>query len=117
MNSDQTKAFERRLLEKRQNLLRNHTRTSGPAADMSPEYGRDEGDRANASQAKEMAWLQTSQERGLLQLVDAALSRVRDGTFGECAHCGQEIGSKRLAAIPWTQYCITCQELLEQYGT
>jgi predicted permease len=38
------------------------------------------------------------------------------GTFGECLHCGQEIGPKRLGA-PWTPYCITCQELLEEYGT
>jgi len=49
-------------------------------------------------------------------LVDGALSRVREGTFGECAHCGQEIGAARLNAIPWTRYCITCQELLEQHG-
>jgi len=90
---------------------------AGLTADSNPEYGRDEGDRANASQAKEMTWLRSAQERGLLELVDAALSRIRDGTFGECLHCGQEIGAKRLAAIPWTRYCITCQELLEQHGS
>jgi DnaK suppressor protein len=53
----------------------------------------------------------------MLELIDAALSRIQDGTFGECLHCGQEIGAKRLAAIPWTRYCITCQELLEQFGS
>lgn len=115
MNNEQSKEFQKRLLEKRQGITANPSRTD-LTADSSPEYGRDEGDRANASQAKEMTWLRTSQERGLLELIDGALSRIRDGTFGECLHCGREIGAKRLAAIPWTRYCIVCQELLEQFG-
>jgi len=79
----------------------------------SAEYGRDEGDRANAAQAKEMVFLETSRERALEELIDAALSRIREGTFGTCLNCGQDIPLKRLHAIPWTPYCITCQELLE----
>lgn len=117
MDKDQAKAFERTLLEKRQDLKRKSSGTRGLATDFDPEYGRDEGDRANASLAKEMAFLETHQERERQELIDAALSRIRDGTFGECLHCGQEIGPKRLGVIPWTPYCITCQELLEQYGT
>ncbi|HLJ88918.1 MAG TPA: TraR/DksA family transcriptional regulator [Candidatus Angelobacter sp.] len=116
MNKDETKAFEKNLLEKRQALLRSSSRDSA-TVDLSPEYGRDEGDRAVASQAKEMAWLQNSQERGLRELIESALSRIQSGTFGECLHCGQQIGLKRLTAIPWTRYCIACQELLEQHGT
>ncbi|SRR6266700_97827 len=117
MDKDQAKGFERTLLEKRQGLNRKSSMTQGGAADRNPEYGRDEGDRATASLAKEMAFLETHQERELKELIDAALLRIRNGTFGECLHCGQEIGSKRLGAIPWTRYCITCQELLEEYGT
>lgn len=80
MNNEQSKEFEKKLLEKRRGVTANPSRT-GLATDPSPEYGRDEGDRANASQAKEMTWLRTSQERGLLELVEAALSRIRDGTL------------------------------------
>jgi DnaK suppressor protein len=117
MNQEQLKKFEKKLLEKRQRIAHNPTKTPGSAVDSNPEYGGDEGDRATASQAKEMTWLRTSQERGLLELIDAALARIQDGTFGECLHCGQEIGEKRLTAIPWTRYCITCQELIEQHGS
>jgi DnaK suppressor protein len=116
MNKKQSREFESKLLEKRRGITANRS-SMGAENDSNPEYGRDEGDRANASQAKEMTWLRTSQERGLLELIDAALSRINDGTFGECEHCGQEIGIKRLSAIPWTRYCIACQELLEQYGS
>ena len=42
------------------------------------------------------------------------LSRIREGSFGECIHCGKEINAKRLEAVPWTRHCIECQEKLEQ---
>jgi DnaK suppressor protein len=112
MTKEQLKELETTLQQKRRDIT---SKMSG--MDTNPEYGRDEGDRANASQDKEMTWRLNSQERGLLELIDSGLSRIRDGTFGECEHCGHEIGCKRLAAIPWTRYCITCQELLEEYGS
>lgn len=80
------------------------------------DFGRDEGDRANFSQSKEMSFRQKAQDRGLLVMVEAALGRIESGTFGECMSCGQEISSKRLNAVPWSRYCITCQELIAERG-
>ncbi|MGA8110580.1 MAG: TraR/DksA family transcriptional regulator, partial [Acidobacteriaceae bacterium] len=48
-----------------------------------------------------------------LSLVRLALERIREGSFGECLHCGRTIGEKRLDALPWTPYCIDCQEKIE----
>src|SRR5213083_2477465 len=75
------------------------------------DYDKDEGDRANTSLAREIDLAQKSRDRALLALVDAALKRISEGTFGNCLSCGQEINSKRLEAVPWVRYCITCQEL------
>jgi DnaK suppressor protein len=47
-------------------------------------------------------------------MVDGALGRIREGTFGECVSCGKEINAKRLEAVPWTRHCIECQEKLEK---
>jgi DnaK suppressor protein len=80
------------------------------------DYGKDEGDRANTSLAREIDLAQKSRDRALLASVDAALKRISDGTFGDCLNCGQEINSKRLEAIPWVRYCITCQELIHGAG-
>jgi DnaK suppressor protein len=77
------------------------------------DYGKDEGDRANTSLAKEMQLGHKSRDRALLSAVDAALKRIREGAFGECLNCGQEIDVKRLEALPWVRYCITCQELID----
>jgi len=49
-----------------------------------------------------------------LALIDEALLRVEDDEYGLCQNCEQEINPKRLAAIPWARYCLSCQELVEQ---
>jgi len=50
----------------------------------------------------------------LLRNVRGALSRVEDGTLGVCVRCEEVINPKRLKAVPWTPYCITCQEWADQ---
>jgi DnaK suppressor protein len=48
----------------------------------------------------------------LLQVQDA-LRRIDDGTFGKCAIDGGPIEAKRLDAVPWAQYCLKHQALIE----
>jgi DnaK suppressor protein len=81
------------------------------------DYGKDEGDRANTSLAREIQLGQESRDRALLSAIDAALKRISGGTFGECLSCEQDIDIKRLQAIPWVRYCITCQELIDGIRT
>lgn len=47
----------------------------------------------------------------LLRQVQAALQRMRDGTYGLCVGCEKEISSKRLRAVPWAARCVHCQEM------
>jgi RNA polymerase-binding protein DksA len=46
-----------------------------------------------------------------LKLVDDALARLDEGTFGRCQRCGKEIAAERLEALPWAALCIDCQRL------
>ncbi len=48
-----------------------------------------------------------------LRLVDGALGEIRDQTFGVCARCAGAIPVKRLEAVPWSPYCVACQEQFE----
>jgi RNA polymerase-binding protein DksA len=43
-----------------------------------------------------------------LGLVEAALRRLDDGTYGSCTSCGKPIAAERLEAIPWAALCIDC---------
>lgn len=51
------------------------------------------------------------------QMIDEALTRLAEGTYGLCAECGVEISEKRLAAVLFAKLCVDCQsrqELLEK---
>ncbi len=49
-----------------------------------------------------------------LVLIDEALVRIENEEFGLCLNCEKDINPKRLAAIGWARYCLSCQELVEQ---
>jgi RNA polymerase-binding transcription factor len=74
----------------------------------------DAADRAVLSYEKEFLFTRGTHDHGQLAQVKSALERMKEGTFGECAECGTEIGAKRLEAVPWTPYCIACQEKIER---
>jgi DnaK suppressor protein len=55
-------------------------------------------------------------EEETLELVEQALERIRDRTYGLCDECGGIITKKRLEAIPFAPLCIKCAERLENGG-
>lgn len=71
-------------------------------------------DQATSGYEKESLLQRSNQEQQLLRAVESALGRIRDGSFGQCVSCHNEIDRKRLEAVPWTQYCIQCQEDFER---
>ncbi len=114
MDKKKIEAFKKRLEDRQRELRTNVTRNEqdGRSADL--DTAQDVADRASSSYQKEFLFHQSSNDRQLLQMVEGALSRIREGTFGECISCGNEINAKRLEAVPWTRYCIECQEKLEK---
>jgi DnaK suppressor protein len=49
-----------------------------------------------------------------LEVVDAALARVEDGSYGTCLRCGRPIAPERLDALPWAAHCIECQTIVDR---
>jgi DnaK suppressor protein len=47
-------------------------------------------------------------------LVSEALDRLKNGSYGHCLACNQEVQVKRLDAVPWARHCIECQEKQDQ---
>ena len=78
------------------------------------ESALDVADRAVNSATKEFLFRQVNDRHRMLQLVEAALDRIRDGNFSECLACGGLIGLKPLEAVPRTEYCVACQDKLER---
>ncbi|MDQ3702761.1 MAG: TraR/DksA C4-type zinc finger protein [Chloroflexota bacterium] len=55
--------------------------------------------------------------RDHLQLVEHALARVEEGTYGTCERCGRPIGAERLDAIPETTLCLEHKAEAERGGS
>ena len=53
-------------------------------------------------------------EQELIDMVEAALARIAQGTFGICEATGEPISKARLNAIPYTPYCMAYARQLEQ---
>lgn len=56
-----------------------------------------------------LAALDDDAQRMVMQ-IDAALSRIDQGTYGICKTCGEPIASKRLDVAPYAALCISCAE-------
>ena len=113
MDRKSIERFKKALQVRHHELRLGLAQTQQESQTAQHDYGKDEGDRANMSLAREIDLSQKSRDRGLLNSVDAALKRINERTFGLCLNCEQEINAKRLEAIPWVRYCITCQELID----
>lgn len=51
-----------------------------------------------------------TEDQNLLYLVDEAIKRIEDGSYGVCSLCGKPIAKKRLNALPYAEACINCME-------
>jgi RNA polymerase-binding transcription factor DksA len=56
--------------------------------------------------------LEATGRAGLSEIsqIRAALKRIADGSYGDCATCGEPIAEGRLDALPWTPHCRSCAE-------
>jgi len=106
--------FRKRLESQQQDLRRMVTRTQQDGRNADEDTAQNIADKAASSYNKEFLFHQSNADRQLLLMVETALARLREGSFGECISCGKEINPKRLEAVPWTRHCIECQEKLEK---
>ena len=114
MDKKKLDVFKKRLEDRQRELRQNVSRTAQDGREADLETAQDVADRAANSYTKEFLFSQSNSERQILQMVEGALVSIREGSFGECISCGEEINPKRLEAVPWTRHCIECQEKLEQ---
>ncbi len=106
--------YKKKLTTRREELVRAITRTEQEGREADEDTTVDMADKAANSYTKEFLFGQTHNDRSLLALVDQALNRIKDGSYGDCNSCHEELQQKRLEAVPWTRYCISCQEKTEQ---
>ena len=78
------------------------------------EQAADAMDQVQAAVARELAISNLDRSMRWRREIDEALRRLDIGEYGTCANCEEEIGPKRLRAVPWAQFCLKCQEMADQ---
>ena len=114
MDKKKVELFRKRLLTKQEELLRVVTKSEQDGREADEEATQDIADKAANSYTKEFLFHQSDENRRLLQLVNEAIERLKDGSFGLCVACQSEVQQKRLEAVPWARHCIECQEKQDQ---
>jgi DnaK suppressor protein len=109
--------FKSGLREQQRELQQSIEQAESAIRDLAESTPRDPADAASDHSLEGSVIAQLGQNRNRLRLVEGALDRIRIGEFGNCANCGDAISLKRLQAVPWTSYCVPCQEQHEQGTT
>lgn len=118
MTTTTTSAYQQQLIAMRTALLAQIAEQRGgivSRAEVAAEhFGHPEDSSAQLATEREIEFALGERELAELAAIDAALSRLQAGTYGECTDCGVTIAPARLHATPEAPRCIHCQEKQEQ---
>jgi DnaK suppressor protein len=110
MTKTELNRFKEILETKLEELSKGVRNRDGITIEKSP----DALDEVQNAAERELAIRNLDRESNLLRNVRSALRRIDEGTYGICLHCEEEVSPKRLNAVPWTPYCIQCQEMADR---
>jgi DnaK suppressor protein len=113
MNERQRDYFRVRLLEWREDIIREAKETLQHLQDESQNHP-DLADRASSETDRAIELRARDRQRKLISKIDAALARIEDGTYGYCEETGEPISLKRLEARPIATLSIEAQERHER---
>jgi DnaK suppressor protein len=103
----------RKILEKKAEEVRSSMSAQKAAQVVSRlDVPSDEGD---LSQQHHEEWIflnRNTIDMKLLREIGDALRRMDHDHYGVCLECDEPISAKRLEAVPWARYCVTCQETI-----
>ncbi|MAZ04114.1 MAG: molecular chaperone DnaK [Sneathiella sp.] len=88
------------------NVMQSSTGDSQPVELDQSRVGR--LSRMDALQGQAMAQETERRRKNELQRIENALARIKEGEYGYCVSCGEEISKKRLELDPSVPLCIDC---------
>jgi DnaK suppressor protein len=91
-------------------------RTFAGRSQIAIETSADHVDNTLLAAEREYSAQALSKGMRVLREVEAARKRLRDGAYGVCLRCEEEIAPERLQAIPWASCCVSCQAAVEEQG-
>jgi RNA polymerase-binding transcription factor DksA len=106
----------RALIKLRERLLKQRAALAAAILDALESFSLNMADAATDQFDHDVTLGLLSAEQDTLFEVEAALNRIRAGTYGLCELTAKPIAAARLRAIPWTRFCQEIEEQLEEQG-
>ncbi len=113
MNERQRLYFRQKLLAWKEEIIRQTRETLAGLHEESTQHA-DLADRATSETDRALELRARDRQRKLIAKIDAALSRIEDGSYGYCEETGEPIGLKRLDARPIATLSVEAQERHER---
>ncbi len=114
MEKKKLKDYEKKLKNKREEILSAILQSKASGDETILELVQDVADKASTSYSRELLYGLSDNERKIFLLIEEALQRIKEGKYGKCVECKKDIQKKRLDAVPWARHCIECQEKQEK---
>jgi DnaK suppressor protein len=114
MRQKQLELIRKKLLSMREARLQEIRRQNTDAAALIDEGVADIADQGLTDSLKDYLHLLSDAGRKEVLEIDAALERLRDGSYGTCESCGKAIDLARLEILPFTRQCLKCRKIAEK---
>lgn len=112
VKSSELQAIRESLVAQKSLILNRHKEFKSEALLTGPIA--DEAEQSMVEQEQSLGLHLREKERQVLLQIERALSKISDGTYGQCECCQDPIGLKRLQVRPFSHLCIACMEEQEQ---
>jgi DnaK suppressor protein len=115
MNKKDTAELKKFLIQKKAELLNKIQNAQKELeADAADTNVGDEIDTATQNSQKEMFFEFSANDKITMDAINDAIGKIEKNEYGKCECCGHPISNERLKALPWSRYCIQCQEEAER---
>ncbi len=114
MNAKKLKKYKEILIEEKNKTLYEITKGDETYNALKDDTHGDIVDVAfNAYETQFLLGL-SQKEKEKIEMIDAALKRIENGTYGKCIDCNEDINEERLMALPYSTRCMTCRTKFEE---
>ncbi len=105
-----TMAYEDLKKELEQRLADMQARLTSIKREVTQEYSGDSAEQAQERENDEVVDAIGNETRLSIRVIQSALEKIDEGTYGSCESCGEDIGLERLRAVPEATRCVACAE-------
>ena len=109
MSHQQQKYFHAKLLNWRREICASLKQTGLPEQSEAGRFA-DWIDEASIQSQAELSWAARERALRIIKEIDAALQRIENGIYGFCVETGEEIGIRRLIAMPIARFSVDAQQ-------